>query len=77
MENLQKNLDNLKNFNDSKEILTRIFKYMIQGIAIAIAAYVIPDIKLQPFHIILISLTGASAFAIIDLAIPSISVNNQ
>ena len=37
MDSLQKNLDNLKNYNDSKEILTRIFKYLIQGIAIAIA----------------------------------------
>lgn len=76
MENLQKNFDSLKNFNDSKEILTRIFKYIIQGIAIAIAAYVIPDVKIDLFHILLISLTGASAFAIIDLTIPSISVNN-
>tara|TARA_Y100000389_G_scaffold198838_1_gene236087 strand:+ start:1324 stop:1554 length:231 start_codon:yes stop_codon:yes gene_type:complete len=75
MDSLQKNLDNLKNYNDSKEILTRIFKYLIQGIAIAIAAFIIPDVKLQPFHILLISLTGASAFAIIDLAIPSILVN--
>ena len=74
MDNLIKNMDELKNHNDPKEILKRIFKYFIQGLAIAIAAYVLPIEKIEPITILYIALTGASTFAIIDLTLPSITI---
>ena len=77
MDIINKNLDELKNHNNSKEILKRIFKYIIQGIAIAIAAYTIPMEKLEPQYILFIALTGASTFAIIDLSLPSININKN
>lgn len=77
MDLLEKNLDTLKVNIDSKEILKRILKYLIQGISIAIAIYIIPAIKLQHIDILFISLTGASTFAIIDLVIPSITLEQK
>ena len=74
MDILEEKLSELKEISDSKEILKRIFKYIIQGIVIAIAAYTIPDVKLNMTSILLLTLTGASAFAIIDLVLPSIII---
>ena len=74
MDILEEKLSELKEISDSKEILKRVFKYIIQGIVIAIAAYTIPDVKLNTTSIALITLTGASAFAIIDLVLPSITI---
>ena len=77
MDILEKNYDTLKVHIDSKEILKRIFKYLIQGVSIAIAIYIIPNIKLEQLDILFISLTGASTFAIIDLVIPSITLEKK
>ena len=74
MDILEEKLSELKEISDSKEILKRVFKYIIQGIVVAIAAYTIPDVKLNTTSIALITLTGASAFAIIDLVLPSITI---
>ena len=74
MDILEEKLSELKEISDSKEILKRVFKYIIQGIVIAIAAYIIPDIKLDFNTILMITLTGESAFAILDLVLPSIVV---
>ena len=51
MDILEKNIDILKVHTDSSEILKRIFKYLMQGIAIAIAIYFIPNIKLEKIEI--------------------------
>ena len=49
-------------------------KYLIEGLALAVAAYVIPQRKLDPTEIILIALTAAATFAVLDMFSPLVSV---
>jgi hypothetical protein len=58
---------------DVKEILVRIFKYLFEGLVVAVAAYLIPGKKLQAVEILTIGLVSASTFAVIDLLLPSYS----
>lgn len=53
------------------EVIRRAIKYLIEGGAIAVAAYVIPQKKLQIQEILLISLTGAAILAILDTFSPT------
>ena len=56
---------------DKFEILRRIIKYIIQSITVAIACYWIPKTKLDQNEIIMISITSAAIFCILDMFSPS------
>ena len=56
------------------EISKRIIKYLVEGLAIAIAAFFIPEFSMSIGEVFMIALTGASVFAILDLYAPSIAV---
>ena len=71
---MDKNLDSLKIFNNHKELLKRVFKYLLQAISISLAVYFIPDVKLSKLDIIYITVIGCATFAMIDLSLPSISL---
>ena len=53
------------------ELVKRIIKYLVEGLMVAIAAYAIPKRSLNVEEIILISLTAAATFSILDTYIPS------
>ena len=53
------------------ELIKRIIKYLVEGLMVAIAAYAIPKRSLNVEEIILISLTAAATFSILDTYIPS------
>lgn len=58
---------------DATEILLRLFKYVLEGTIVAIAAYFIPGRgKLDLEEILIIALVAAATFAILDLFAPSI-----
>jgi hypothetical protein len=57
---------------DVQEVFTRIVKYLLEGLVIGIVAYLLPSKSLAFEEIILLALTGASIFAILDLVSPSI-----
>jgi hypothetical protein len=61
----------LKYMIDIREILSRSIKYLIEGSAIALAAYYIKK-KTDLKELAIIAITGASIFAILDFH-PSIS----
>ncbi len=63
---------------DATEILVRIVKYAFEGAIVAIAAYLIPNIKMDPKEVLMIALVAACTFAVLDLFAPSIgsSVRN-
>ena len=69
--------NNLDNLFDLDELIKRSIKYIIQGFFVAIAAFVIPDIKraLQFQEVATIALTAAATFAILDTYIPSIGAS--
>ena len=56
------------------EVIKRAAKYLIQGLAVGLACHLIPrgrGIKLDFESVIMIALTAASVFAILDIYIPS------
>jgi ABC-type Co2+ transport system permease subunit len=57
---------------DVSELLKRAIKYLIEGLMVAIAAYVIPKGKsLSLDEVALIALTAAATFSILDTFVPS------
>ena len=56
------------------ELVKRIIKYLVQGLMVAIAAYAIPKRSMNVEEIILIALTAAATFSILDTYIPSMGV---
>ena len=57
---------------DFQVIIKRIVKYFIEGAAVALAAYYIPGKKPQLSEIVLIAITAAATFALLDVYAPSI-----
>lgn len=60
---------------DIVEIIKRILKYLIEGTAVALAAYYVPQgkEKLTLDSICIIGITAAATFAILDMYTPDIS----
>jgi ABC-type Co2+ transport system permease subunit len=56
------------------ELVKRIIKYLVEGLMVAIAAYAIPKRSLNFEEIILIALTAAATFSILDTYIPTMGV---
>jgi hypothetical protein len=57
---------------ESMEILKRFFKYLAEGLMVAIAAYVFPKKKMKADEIIMIAAVASATFAILDMYAPSI-----
>jgi ABC-type Co2+ transport system permease subunit len=60
---------------DINELIKRIFKYLIEGLIVAIAAFAIPKRSLNLEEIALLALTAAATFAILDTYIPAMGVS--
>ena len=54
--------------------MTRAVKYVFEGIMVAIAAYAIPKRSLNLDEVMLIALTAAATFSILDTYVPSMAV---
>jgi|UniRef100_A0A6C0CXT2 ABC-type Co2+ transport system permease subunit len=59
---------------DIAELVKRVIKYLVEGLMVAIAAYAIPKQSLKIDEIVLLALTAAATFSILDTYIPSIGV---
>jgi|TARA_B110000037_G_C16722624_1_gene343694 hypothetical protein len=59
---------------NTTEILKRFFKYLCEGLMVAIAAYVFPKKKMEPDEIIMIAVVASATFAILDMYAPAIGV---
>ena len=60
---------------DFTEMFKRAIKYLVEGLMVAIAAFVIPRKSLGIEEIVLLALTAAATFAILDTYIPSMAVS--
>ena len=58
---------------DLMEILKRFFKYVCEGLMVAIAAFVFPRKKMNPDEILMIAAVASATFAILDMYSPRIS----
>lgn len=61
---------------DVADIVSRLIKYVFEGLAVAIAAYVIPG-KLKITEIGMISLTAMATFAILDIYAPGVAAGSR
>jgi ABC-type Co2+ transport system permease subunit len=65
----------LMNSLDLGELMRRAVKYIVEGIMVAIAAYAIPKKSLHIDEVLLIALTAAATFSILDTYVPSMAVS--
>ena len=57
------------------DILARAVKYLLEGLAVAIVAYMIPGKVLKMSEIGMIALTALATFAILDVYAPSVGAS--
>ena len=60
---------------DLNDLVKRAIKYLIEGLVVALAAFAIPKKQLNVEEIVIIALTAAATFSILDVFIPSMWVN--
>lgn len=56
---------------DIQELIKRVIKYLVEGLMVAIAAYAIPKQSLKAEEVIIIALTAAATFAVLDVFVPA------
>jgi ABC-type Co2+ transport system permease subunit len=64
-------MNKLNEMVNIEQLLKRTIKYLVEGLMVAIAAFAIPKRSLNLEEIILIALTAAATFSILDTYIPS------
>jgi K+-sensing histidine kinase KdpD len=73
----QSNAKSIKNCIDNryKQMLDfqALFKYILEGIAVAIAAFYIPQRAVSVKEVVMIALTAAAVFSILDHFSPSVA----
>jgi ABC-type Co2+ transport system permease subunit len=57
------------------DLLTRAVKYIFEGLAVAVAAYLLPGKVLKLSEIAMISLVAMATFAILDIYAPSVGAS--
>jgi ABC-type Co2+ transport system permease subunit len=57
---------------DLSELVKRAIKYLVEGLVVAIAAYVIPKKSPNIEEVSIIALMAAATFAVLDVFVPSI-----
>lgn len=61
---------------DLMEVLRRVAKYLVEGGAVAVAAYLIPQgSKLKLGEIVMIAVTAAATFAILEMYSPAVGAS--
>jgi hypothetical protein len=65
-------MEGLLNLN---ELLRKVVKYLVEGLMVAVAAYVIPQRSLKMDEVALIALTAAATFSVLDAYLPTMAVS--
>jgi hypothetical protein len=56
---------------DLAELVKRVIKYLIEGLAVAVVAMIVPRKALMVDEILIIALIAAASFSILDTFVPS------
>jgi hypothetical protein len=59
---------------DMNDLLTRVIKYVVEGVAVALALVFIPRKSLPMDEILTVTIAAAAVFAVLDIFSPSIGV---
>jgi ABC-type Co2+ transport system permease subunit len=62
---------------DLSELVKRAIKYLIEGLAVGICAMLIPKKSLNVEEIVIIALTAAATFSILDVFIPAAGASSR
>ena len=65
-------VNELKSGFNLQEILKRAVKYLIEGAAVAVAAFYIPKNRMKVEEVVMIAITAAATFALLDMYAPSV-----
>lgn len=57
---------------DVSDLVMRVVKYLLEGLAVAIAAFVLPGKTMKYSEIAMIALVATATFAILDIYAPSV-----
>lgn len=60
---------------DVSELVRRAIKYLVEGLAVAAAAFYIPRKKMNLQEIVMIAVTAAASLAILDLLAPAVGAH--
>jgi ABC-type Co2+ transport system permease subunit len=60
---------------DFAELVKRAIKYIVEGLMVALAAYSIPKHSLKIEEIVIIGLTAAATFSVLDVFVPAMGVS--
>jgi len=60
---------------DGKEILVRLIKYLLEGIVVGVAVFLIPAKKPSLEEILTVGLIAAAVFSLLDLFSPSVAAS--
>ena len=60
---------------DLGELIRRVVKYLVEGIMVAIAASAIPKKSLNVEEGVIIALTAAATFSVLDVFVPSMATS--
>jgi hypothetical protein len=60
---------------DLSDITMRLFKYALEGLAVAVAAYMLPGKVLKLSEVGMIALVALATFAILDIYAPSVGAS--
>lgn len=71
--NIKREINQLGAQFDIQEVVKRAIKYFIEGVCVAVAAYYIPQKKMKMEEVVMVAITAAATFAILDMYAPSIS----
>lgn len=65
----------MSNMFDVTELVKRAIKYLIEGLVVAVVATIVPRKQLNIEEIVIIALTAAATFSILDVFIPSMGAS--
>jgi hypothetical protein len=57
---------------DMGDLVMRVIKYLLEGLAVAVAAFVLPGKTLKFGEVAMIALVATATFAILDIYAPSV-----
>jgi hypothetical protein len=77
MDTLQREVQHFRSSFDLGEIIKRAIKYLVEGLVVALAAFFIPQKQMDISEIMVIALTAATTFALLDVASPSMTIANS
>jgi glycerate kinase len=72
MDTVNKEVQHFRSSFDLGEIVKRAIKYLVEGLVVALAAFFIPQKKMDMGEITVIAFTAATTFALLDIFAPSI-----